>query len=331
MSSPAVSRKAAGSLLSLLPSPVSRASGSFSCSRQLHLRLHRRSVSSSKRCFQQAPPQSRNPAVPSQPIASANTAAVEHDLTPSSESHPLRSLTDGLEDPLPNLSEEERQVDWTRSFHGLSAIPFNSEQAMILQQELEFDDIEVKPDGIVYLPEIKYRRILNKAFGPGGWGLAPRGETIVTGKMVTRELISVARGEQQYFDPEGIPTATEGCKSNALMRCCKDIGIASELWDPRFIRKFLKEHARETIVEHQTTKKRRKHWMRSDDEVKWPFKDVGSTMASSVNVGNVSAPPATFPGTRSTPSGYTSKLATTTLVKPSAGRTASTTLANMKK
>ena len=93
-------------------------------------------------------------------------------------------------------------------------------------------------DGIIYLPEIKYRRILNKAFGPGGWGLAPRSETLVTPKSVSREyalvchgrLVSVARGEQDYFDAGGVATATEGCKSNALMRCCKDLGIASELW-----------------------------------------------------------------------------------------------------
>src|SRR5579863_8750280 len=39
-------------------------------------------------------------------------------------------------------------------------------------------------DGMIYLPEIKYRRILNKAFGPGGWGLAPRSETNVGPKIV---------------------------------------------------------------------------------------------------------------------------------------------------
>ena len=48
--------------------------------------------------------------------------------------------------------------------------------------------------------------------------------------LVTSRLVAVARGEQEYFDPSGIPTATEACKSNALMRCCKDLGIASELW-----------------------------------------------------------------------------------------------------
>lgn len=43
-------------------------------------------------------------------------------------------------------------------------------------------------------------------------------------------LVGIARGEQEYFDIHGIPTATEACKSNALMRCCKDLGVASELW-----------------------------------------------------------------------------------------------------
>jgi len=60
-------------------------------------------------------------------------------------------------------------------------------------------DVEVKPDGIIYLPEIKYRRILNKAFGPGGWGLAPRGETIVTAKAVTREYALVVLGRYVYI------------------------------------------------------------------------------------------------------------------------------------
>lgn len=87
-------------------------------------------------------------------------------------------------------------------------------------------------------------------------------------------LVSIARGEQTYFDPDGIPTATEGCKSNALMRCCKDLGIASELWDPRFIRKFMGERAKEMVVEHMVTKKRKKHWMRKDDQLRYPLKEV---------------------------------------------------------
>jgi len=194
---------------------------------------------------------------------------------------PISDLTSGFADEPLVLDEGERQVDWTRSFHGLSSQPFSKEAADVLLAPIPFDDVEVKPDGIIYLPEIKYRRILNKAFGPGGWGLAPRGETIVTGKSITREyalvahgrLVSVARGEQDYFHPEGIPTATEGCKSNALMRCCKDLGVASELWDPRYIRTFMKEKAKQVWVEHVPTKKKKQMWLRKDDEVKYPYKE----------------------------------------------------------
>ncbi|KAF2016206.1 Mgm101p-domain-containing protein [Aaosphaeria arxii CBS 175.79] len=191
-----------------------------------------------------------------------------------------RSLTDGLSDQ-PLSTEGVPAIDWTRSYHGLGDVAFSKEQQETLLAPLDVDDVEVKPDGILYLPEIKYRRILNKTFGPGGWGLAPRGESIVTGKLVTREygmvvqgrLVSIARGEQQYFDPDGIPTATEGCKSNALMRCCKDLGIASELWDPRFIRKFMRESTKEVWVEHVTTKRKKKIVIRKDDVVKYPFKE----------------------------------------------------------
>ena len=56
-------------------------------------------------------------------------------------------------------------------------------------------------DGMIYLPEIKYRRILNKAFGPGGWGLAPRSETNVGPKVVSREYALVCLGRYQLKSP----------------------------------------------------------------------------------------------------------------------------------
>jgi len=181
----------------------------------------------------------------------------------------------------PSASSETSGEDWSRSFHGLSTQPYSKEIAEILQAPVDPLDLEMKPDGLLYLPEIKYRRILNKAFGPGGWGLAPRSETNVGPKIVSREyglvclgrLVAIARGEQEYFDPSGIPTATEGCKSNALMRCCKDLGIASELWDPRFIREFKAQHCVEVFVEHVPTKRKRKLWRRKDAKFDYPYKE----------------------------------------------------------
>ncbi|GBC26473.2 mitochondrial genome maintenance protein Mgm101, putative [Rhizophagus irregularis DAOM 181602=DAOM 197198] len=171
------------------------------------------------------------------------------------------------------------EQDWSKSFFGLSTKAFPQEAANILLAPVNIDDIECKPDGMIYLPEIKYRRILNKAFGPGGWGLAPRGENSVSPRNISREyalvcdgrLVSVSRGEQEYFDPSGLATASEGAKSNALMRCCKDLGIASELWDPTFIRDFKKKYCMEVFVEHVVNKKRRKIWVRKDKEVEYPF------------------------------------------------------------
>ncbi|KAI0203633.1 mitochondrial genome maintenance MGM101 [Astrocystis sublimbata] len=217
----------------------------------------------------------RSPARPA--AASAPTAAARKPI-PAVSGEPLPDAPQ----PQSNSSDDGTgsPINWTNSFHGLGTSAFAHETATILQARLNPDDIEVKPDGIIYLPEIKYRRILNAAFGPGGWGLAPRGDLIVKDRLVTREyalivhgrFVGQARGEQQYFSEDGVSTAAEGCKSNALMRCCKDLGIASELWDPRFIRTFMKAHAVQQWVEHVTTKKKKQIWLRKDDEVRYPFK-----------------------------------------------------------
>ena len=105
-----------------------------------------------------------------------------------------RSLSNLEDQPLKIQEEDPSNVDWSKSFHGLSVEPFSKEAAATLLAPLDPDDIEIKPDGIIYLPEIKYRRILNKAFGPGGWGLAPRSETIITEKSITREYALLAHG-----------------------------------------------------------------------------------------------------------------------------------------
>ena len=64
-------------------------------------------------------------------------------------------------------------------------------------------------------------------------------------QLLTREyalychgrFVSQAMGEHSYFSKSNIQygKACEAAKSNALMRCCKDLGVASELWDPQVI------------------------------------------------------------------------------------------------
>lgn len=124
------------------------------------------------------------------PTPETNPSAFIAALTTSSP-----SLTgNGNANPASAVDENGNPIDWSSSFHGLSTSAFSPEAAAVLMAPIDPQDVEIKPDGIVYLPEIKYRRILNKAFGPGGWGLAPRSELVVGEKVVTREYALVVNG-----------------------------------------------------------------------------------------------------------------------------------------
>lgn len=137
-----------------------------------------------------------SPSSASSPSSSAPTSQASRVSAPT----PNKATTDNIsksglfDKPLELESTPEEKIDWTRSFHGLSAEPFPKEAADILLAETDPEEVEIKPDGILYLPEIKYRRILNRAFGPGGWGLVPRSESIVTPRTVTREYALVCNG-----------------------------------------------------------------------------------------------------------------------------------------
>ena len=49
------------------------------------------------------------------------------------------------------------------------------------------------------------------------------------------KFVSQAMGEHTFYSRNNLMygKACESAKSNALMRCCKDLGIASELWMPQ--------------------------------------------------------------------------------------------------
>lgn len=159
----------------------------------------RRAFSSSRlyRAQQVQQPQQAKQAKQAEPTSSTTQKAVlkpQPQQTSEPKSPTVTDLTGGFNDQNIVLNEDEKQIDWAHSFHGLSTEAFSPEAAKALLAPVDPDDIEIKHDGVVYLPEIKYRRILNQAFGPGGWGLVPRGETVVTPNAVTREYALVALG-----------------------------------------------------------------------------------------------------------------------------------------
>ena len=40
------------------------------------------------------------------------------------------------------------------------------------------------------------------------------------------------------------------------MRCCKDLGIASELWDPSFIRRWKRNIAKKSLLNMSTLRRK---------------------------------------------------------------------------
>jgi len=106
--------------------------------------------------------------------------------------------------------------------------------------------------------------------------MVPQGDFIVKDGFVCQQFalyadgrfVSSAWGEQSYDDQKmrfkSLATALEGAKSNGLMRCCKDIGIASELWDPHYIYQWKLQNVVEVWAMHRVTGKKQKLYRRKD-------------------------------------------------------------------
>jgi len=156
---------------------------------------------------------------------------------------------------------KEKEIFAVERYEGISALPVTEKQARILIKPVETSEIEIKPTGEIYLCHIQYRRRLNAAFGIGQWALKPIGGFVKTQKnnfgktqqTVCREyalyiagkFAASAIGEATYIEENMQMTWSDACeatKSNAIMRCCKDIGIGLEMWDKKFSEQFKKEH-----------------------------------------------------------------------------------------
>jgi len=134
-------------------------------------------------------------------------------------------------------------------------VELTTQQREILYAKVKDEDVEIRPDGLIYLPWMEYVSRLHDAFGME-WAIIPRGmpemnparSGILWGffLMVKGKPAGFAIGEQEYYPQNSSMTwgdACEGAKSNALMRLCKGIGISLELWRPSFIKGWLKMYA----------------------------------------------------------------------------------------
>lgn len=208
----------------------------------------------------------------------------EHRETDDTQEHPSVEL-------IP-YTPEIRDVQ--NPYEGISQVEISDSEREILNSPIDPMDIEIRPDGIIYLPEIKYRRVLNRVFGQGSWALHPREmryvENLETRKnsfVIFRAALFIrgryaaeSTGEMAYHQSNATTTyatALEGAKSNCLMRCCKDLGVASELWDPSFIYEWKAQYAVEVWTKKIGDPKQKKPLWRRFDRPKfdYPWRENG--------------------------------------------------------
>lgn len=156
--------------------------------------------------------------------------------------------------PKPQAPVASERPSYASGFEGVASESFPSDARAVLLAPVDPKDVLIRPDGIVYLPAVWYRMKLTAAFGPGGWATVPRSEAKLLGDIIVYHgalfalgrFVSEAWGECGYRPTNktmSYADALEGARSALLPRVCKDLGVASELWDKEWVAKWQAENA----------------------------------------------------------------------------------------
>lgn len=164
-----------------------------------------------------------------------------------------------------------------RLYQSASMLVITDDEAKLLDEKIKDLDIEIRPDGLIYPPQVYWRDKLNQTFGRGQWALLQhsvvkdpdRDKIYYDGSLMIRgHFIARAIGEQEYYISNPMQSwgsAAESAKSDCLGRCCKDLGIFKELWEPNFVREWLKKNAVKVFIKGKDDKTK-VSWRRIDSE-----------------------------------------------------------------
>lgn len=183
----------------------------------------------------------------------------------------MKRPTEGMRSPFADEAMRVSE-DWKALYATCSSKAFDKDIAEKLAVVPNVEDVEVRAgeivrtkltgnytgnsrqhfllktgSGLVYLKREKYQAILDSAFGFAGWHLIPRGPLTLSGRTISRpfallahnRFIAEARGDYQPpgnqfpSNPAADETVNKALEYAALVRCCKDLGVATELWDPK--------------------------------------------------------------------------------------------------
>lgn len=138
-------------------------------------------------------------------------------------------------------------------FAQASMLKLTSEESAILQEPVKDEEVNVRPDGLIYLPQVFVRDRLNKAIGIGQWVLVEEfakqldGTMMFKGSLYIRGCyVATAIGEMEYHQnnaKQSWASVYEGAKSDCLTRCSKDLGIGKECWMPTYSAAWVQNNA----------------------------------------------------------------------------------------
>ncbi len=142
------------------------------------------------------------------------------------------------------------------AYMGASTLKLKPNEVKDLTEPFPDEDVEIRNfDGIVYISHMLLRSRLWKVFGPTEVSEICRERMVRTDtNEIAVDLVLMARGK---FLAEAIGTAKwypnnpktsfgdviESAWSEALRRCCKRIGVGTDVWKPQYIREWLEKNA----------------------------------------------------------------------------------------
>lgn len=189
--------------------------------------------------------------------------------------------------PETKYPHEPSEVEQTfkELYRGASTLEISVKERDILEAPVDPTLIEIRPDGLLYLPQVFVRERLNAAFGPGQWAIIQNNISIIRDTLcfdgslfVRNHFVSRAMGEANYIKTNKMQswaTVYESSKSDTIARTCKDLGVAKELWQPGFCRDWQKMNA---IEVYRTNGPKSKgpgwYWRRKDVD---PWYDEGNS------------------------------------------------------
>jgi hypothetical protein len=181
--------------------------------------------------------------------------------------------------PSPVVPQENQGKDLCA---GASLLVLTREEEAALSAPIDPATIDIRPDdGLIYWPWGNFVKLMNSVLGRQ-WALVPLTDSPQMDEKGNRVYWRFALKIRGHYITQGIgearyipnnpkyswATAAESAKSDAIPRCCKFLGIASECWDPIFARRFRHEHCVQVPVRVWDRGKnewqQKKAWRRKD-------------------------------------------------------------------